>query len=192
MQLNHLKRLILGSQSPRRQELLHQLGIPFEIVVPDVDESVKPGETPKVYATRIATEKAQSFSANDTPIITADTIVVIDDQILQKPVDETDAIRMLQLLSGRTHQVFSVVCVRVGEQYQTALNISDVTFRKISAQEAKDYWQTGEPSDKAGAYAIQGIGAIFIEKISGSYSGIMGLPLFETSQLLSVVFDPVN
>lgn len=185
MKLNHLQGLILGSQSPRRRELLQCLGVPFEVIAPNIDETALPGEAPIPYVSRVAKEKAESLSGYTIPVITADTIVVIDGQILQKPTDEQDGIRMLRLLSDRTHQVYTAVCVRVGDEYRTAMNISDVTFGTISEAEARDYWQTGEPKDKAGAYAIQGIGAVFIMHISGSYSGIMGLPLYETFHLLN-------
>ena len=179
--------LILASTSPRRSELLTQLGLAHTILVADIDETPFSNELPADYVLRVAAEKAnaiQQHSPADSVVIAADTSVVLRDKIMGKPQDLDHAITMLSHLSARTHQVYSAVSVR-GKQTRQVLSISDVTFRAISTQEIIQYWHTGEPADKAGAYAIQGLGSTFIETINGSFSGIMGLPLFETAQLLS-------
>ena len=179
--------LILASASPRRSELLTQLGLAHTILVADIDETPFSNEPPADYVLRVAAEKAsaiQQQSPEDSVVIAADTSVVLDNKIMGKPQDLDHAIAMLSHLSARTHQVYSAVSV-CGKQTQQVLSISDVTFRAISIQEIIQYWHTGEPADKAGAYAIQGLGSTFIETINGSFSGIMGLPLFETAQLLS-------
>ena len=178
--------IILASQSPRRAELLRQVGIAHHAVPADVDERALPGETPEDYVERVATAKARAVHAihPDAIVLGSDTAVVLGTQILGKPVDRADGIEMLLSLAGRTHQVLTGVAI-VGAQTRYALSRSQVRFRPLSAAEAADYWDTGEPADKAGAYAVQGRAAAFIERIEGSYSGIMGLPLFETLKLLS-------
>lgn len=179
--------IILASASPRRSELLKQIGVRHSIMAVDIDETPWPNETPAAYVERVAAEKsalclAQAGSA--LPVLAADTSVICDGRILGKPDDLQHAIEMLSHLSGRSHQVYSAVSLRGAEHWQ-ALSISEVRFRQLSHQEIVAYWQTGEPHDKAGAYAIQGLASVFIEAMSGSFSGVMGLPLFETAQLLS-------
>ena len=180
--------IYLASASPRRSELLTQLGLNFEVVPADVDESARPGEECTEYVQRIAGDKSRaawSRLAGDGPaVLAADTAVVVDQEILGKPADEADAMRMLTLLSGRTHSVVTAVSVRNDSREIVDLSRSTVRFRAISAAQINDYWQTGEPGGKAGAYAIQGLGAVFVEELHGSYSGVMGLPLYETARIL--------
>jgi septum formation protein len=179
----------LASGSPRRRELLQQIGVSFRVVGMAVDEEVLPDETPFAYVTRLAAAKAEagwerSRDAHPVPVLAADTAVVLDGKILGKPADGQDAAGMLGQLSGRTHEVLTAIALRTASGLQSRVSRSEVTFRSIAAAEARAYWETGEPSDKAGAYAIQGRGAIFITDLRGSYSGVMGLPLFETAELL--------
>jgi septum formation protein len=179
----------LASASPRRRELLQQIGVSFRVVGMAVDEAVLPDETPSAYVTRLAAAKAvagweRSRDAHQVPVLAADTAVVLDGQILGKPADRQEAEGMLRQLSGRTHEVLTAVALRSTDGLQSRISRSEVTFRSIAAAEAHAYWETGEPSDKAGAYAIQGRGAIFVADLRGSYSGVMGLPLFETAELL--------
>lgn len=180
--------LILASASPRRQQLLDQLGVSFTVQQQDIDESRRPGETPADYVQRMAREKAgaarRAQSQQDCLLIGADTIVVLDDVVMGKPRDELDARRMLLQLSAREHAVMSAVTVCSQAESKTALSVSRVQFRAITASEAACYWATGEPAGKAGGYAIQGLAAVFIKHLAGSYSGVMGLPLFETAELL--------
>ncbi len=177
--------IILASQSPRRAELLRQVGIEFRALPADVDERVLAGEGAADFVERVAITKAQAVHASypDSPVLGADTAVVLDHRILGKPRDRADAIDMLLTLSGRTHEVLTGVAL-VSDTTRYALNVSRVSFRELSAAEAEAYWASGEPADKAGGYAVQGLAAAFIERIEGSYSGIMGLPLFETVNLL--------
>lgn len=179
----------LASASPRRRELLAQLGVDCRVVPASLDESRKPGESPARYVRRLAREKAAAsrLALGDVPepVIGADTAVVIDDRILGKPKDRDDAESMLLALSGRCHQVITGVALLGPDGSADALSRSRVRFRELSPAEARAYWDTGEPADKAGAYAIQGLGAVFVESIQGSYSGVVGLPLFETAQLLA-------
>ena len=179
--------LILASASPRRSDLLKQIGITHSIQIADIDETPFDNEPPADYVLRVAHAKSyaihQQYSDNSV-ILAADTSVVVDDKIMGKPKNLQHAMAMLSHLSASTHQVYSAVSLR-GQQTQQALSVSDVTFRAISEQEIIQYWHTGEPADKAGAYAIQGLASIFVQSINGSFSGIMGLPLFETVQLLS-------
>jgi septum formation protein len=185
----------LASGSPRRRELLQQIGVPFRVVGAAIDEAVLPDETPLQYVARLAAAKAEAgwersrdlAHARDfahAPVLAADTAVVLDGKILGKPADGQDAEDMLRQLSRRTHEVFTAIALRTANGLQSRISRSEVTFRSIAAAEARGYWETGEPSDKAGAYAIQGLGAIFIADLRGSYSGVMGLPLFETAELL--------
>ena len=179
----------LASGSPRRRELLQQIGVSFRVVGMAVDETVFPGETPLAYVSRLAAAKAEagwerSRDAHPVPVLAADTAVVLDSKILGKPADGQDAESMLGQLSGRTHEVLTAIALRTASGFRSRVSRSEVTFRSIAAAEARAYWETGEPSDKAGAYAIQGRGAIFITDLRGSYSGVMGLPLFETAELL--------
>ncbi len=183
--------LYLASQSPRRKQLLEQLGVAFELLHVGVPEVRAAGETPEDYVNRVARAKAMagldSIRARDPNalVLGADTEVVLDDRVFGKPRDIEDAMEMLRALSGRTHRVISVVwCVASGRKEASARSISEVRFAILSNREVENYVVTGEPSGKAGAYAIQGRGAAFVEHLSGSYSGVMGLPLFETAQLL--------
>ena len=182
--------LILASASPRRQQLLQQLGLRFITLRQDIDESLAAGEAPSHYVQRMAREKAdsalRSFSSDpNAVIIAADTVVVFRQQVLAKPVNQSDAQRMLLMLADNEHRVLSAVTVATTLRSQSALSESRVSFRAISALEAQRYWHTGEPVGKAGAYGIQGYAAVFVNRLAGSYSGVMGLPLFETAQLLS-------
>jgi septum formation protein len=178
----------LASASPRRRELLQQIGVPFRLVGTALDETPLPGEAPAAYVSRLAAAKADagwlSRSAANAPVLAADTAVLLDGAILGKPRDQDDAERMLQRLSGRTHEVMTAVAVRSSAGNEIKVSHSWVTFRDLDAAEVRAYWDTGEPRDKAGAYAIQGYAAIFIADLRGSYSGVMGLPLFETAELL--------
>lgn len=179
--------IILASASPRRSELLKQIGVRHRVVAVDIDEAPLPHEAPDAYVARVAAEKSEACRLIDRsglPILAADTSVILDGRILGKPEDLQHAIEMLSRLSGRTHQVFSAVSLR-GDRHWQALSVSEVRFRPLSHQEVVAYWQTGEPCDKAGAYAIQGLASTFIESMAGSFSGVMGLPLFETAQLLA-------
>jgi septum formation protein len=181
----------LASASPRRHALLAQIGVPFQTLSIAIDESATAHEAPAGYVSRLAKAKvaagqelAQRAGLAARPVLAADTAVVIDAEILGKPVDSEDAERMLRLLSGRTHQVLTAVALSAASQFFSLVNRSEVTFRSITVQEARDYWSTGEPRDKAGSYAIQGLGAVFVTDLRGSYSGVMGLPLYETAELL--------
>lgn len=181
--------LILASASPRRQQLLEQIGVRFTVAGQDIDESRHQGESPPDYVRRMAQEKAISAlqacrQPHDCMILGADTIVVLDEVVMGKPRDELDARRMLLQLSSREHAVFSAVTVCTQADTATSLSVSRVQFRAISPREAASYWLTGEPSGKAGGYAIQGFAAIFVKQLIGSYSGVMGLPLYETAHLL--------
>ena len=181
--------LYLASASPRRAELLQQIGLCFEQLSAPVDETPYPGELPADYVQRLALSKARAgyavLSGNITqPVLGADTTVVIDGEMLGKPIDRAQGLAMLARLSGRVHQVFSGVALVRGEQECTALQVSQVRFRELSATERIAYWDSGEPADKAGAYGIQGLGASFIMELHGSHSGVMGLPLYETVELL--------
>jgi septum formation protein len=178
--------IYLASASPRRWELLQQIGVPFEVIAASVDESVRPGEAAREYVARLAAAKAQAGwrSKNDAPVLAADTTVVLEGAILGKPAGRQEAVDMLLSLSGRTHEVLTAVALRSGHGTEARISHSSVTFRRIDSDEAAAYWDTGEPRDKAGAYAIQGGAAVFIAGLRGSYSGVMGLPLFETAQLL--------
>lgn len=178
----------LASASPRRCELLQQLGVRFAVKYADMPEIIQKGESPNQFVQRLAIAKANAIwsslpPAQKRPVIGADTVVIIDEHILGKPVSREHALEMLGLLSGRTHLVMTGVAV-VSQQQSVCVNVSAVKFRILEQNEIQAYWQTGEPADKAGAYAIQGFAAAFIEHLSGSYSGVMGLPLFETSELL--------
>lgn len=188
--------LYLGSQSPRRVDLLTQQGLRLRQIIQPIDETVLAGESATVYTERLAQEKAraawQSVVANLwplKPLLTADTTVVVDGLILGKPCSMTEAKAMLKRLSGRTHQVVTAVCVILGEgatmQLKTRVSNSDVTFKVLTEQEIDAYLATNDAYDKAGSYGIQGRAGVFIQHISGSFTGVMGLPLFETAQLLA-------
>jgi septum formation protein len=185
-----LPQVYLASASPRRAELLQQIGVRFEPIGVDVQERAQPDEPIRDLVPRLARAKAEAGwtqlpASRRRPVLGADTAIGLDDDILGKPRDRDDAIAMLLRLSGRVHEVYSAVAL-VGEGGRTALRtqISEVRFRRLTRRECEAYWDTGEPCDKAGSYAIQGLGAIFIEQLRGSYSGVMGLPLFETACLL--------
>ena len=180
--------IYLASRSPRRQELLQQVGVHYELLPVTVDETPAAGEKAADYAQRLALAKAQAgwsslAGKNPLPVLGADTVVVANGTIMGKPRDRQQAIEMLQVLSGATHTVLTAVAL-VAEGRLVRLNTSHVTFRTLSLSECEAYWESGEPLDKAGAYAIQGLGAAFITRLEGSYSGVMGLPLFETVDML--------
>ena len=183
---------ILGSASPRRRELLRQVGARFRVAVAEVDESVQPGELPADYVLRVARDKAQAVlgdlrhdAARDLPVLAADTAVVLDGSILGKPADPAEAAAMLGRLSGRTHEVYSaVVLARRGGPVEDRLNVTRVTFAPLSASWIAAYLATGDSLDKAGAYGVQGQAAAMIVRVEGSFSGVMGLPLYETCELL--------
>jgi septum formation protein len=179
----------LASISPRRRELLQQIGVPFRVVGTAVDEAVLAGETSEAYVQRLAAAKADAgwehcHDVPRAPVLAADTAVVLDGKILGKPMDRPDGEHMLRQLSGRTHMVLTAVALRTAAGRLSRISRSEVTFRTLAAAEIEAYWATGEPSDKAGAYAIQGRAAVFIADLRGSFSGVMGLPLFETAELL--------
>ncbi len=191
--------IYLASRSPRRRELLAQIGVRFQVLAfrgkretdPGLDESVLQGEAPRVYVERVARAKAQAgwqrLEQRNLPraaVLAADTTVAVDEQIFGKPADRRAAATMLAALSGRKHQVLSAIALRYESQLECALSISEVEFRVLSADDIRHYVATGEGDDKAGAYAIQGRAAQFIATLQGSYSGVMGLPLYETAQLL--------
>jgi septum formation protein len=179
--------VVLASGSPRRQELLQQIGVAYRLASHTVDEAVKSGELAADYVQRLALEKAQSvllMGETEWPVLGADTAVTVDGQILGKPEDKEDALRMWRMLSGREHVVYSSVALCTADEEAVMVSASHVLFRQISAAECESYWRSEEPIGKAGAYAIQGLGGLFVERIEGSYSGIVGLPLFETDVLL--------
>ncbi len=179
-------RVILASQSPRRRELLNQIGIAHEVRPAHVDESVWPDEAPVPHCERLARDKAHTLAVEhpDALVIGSDTIVVIDGAILGKPADGSDAIRMLQQLAGRTHTVFTAVAVAHAGQTWSAVEAVQVTFRALSTEQIAVYVSTGEPMDKAGAYGIQGFGAVLVDRIDGDYYAVMGLPLARLVRLI--------
>lgn len=181
--------ILLASASPRRSALLTQIGVAHEIRPVHIDESVRAGESPAEYVYRLARTKAQTLweqlaASERRPVLGADTTVALGADILGKPASSEELLVMLRRLSGQTHQVYTGVALRAEDGMHSVLSVSDVTFRALSDAEILAYWETEEPADKAGGYAIQGRAAVFIERIHGSYSGIVGLPLFETAQLL--------
>jgi nucleoside triphosphate pyrophosphatase len=188
--------LYLASSSPRRRELLEQIGIKFELVPGiDVDESLRSGETPEQYVVRLAHEKAvagfskiskaeEYQSLAILPVLGADTCIALDGKILGKPASRDDGIAMLQSLSGRSHKVLTALSLFDGNQEQQCLSQSVVKFKALELDDIVSYWETGEPVDKAGAYAIQGVAAKFITDLQGSYSGVVGLPLYELTEML--------
>lgn len=182
--------LVLASASPRRRELLEQIGVAYRVIVHDTDETRRPAEPPDAYVERLARQKAASVNAlpevfGRETVLGADTIVVCEQAVLGKPRDEADAARMLGMLSGRRHCVLTAVCVMQGHQEAAVTVRTGVWFRELSDNDIAAYWRSGEPAGKAGAYAIQGLGGLFVEKIEGSYSAVVGLPVFETGRLLS-------
>jgi septum formation protein len=181
----------LASGSPRRRELLAQIGVPFQVLNVAVDESVVAGEAAEAYVVRLAYLKALAGlrarpTGQNAPVLAADTAVVLDGAILVKPTGRADAERMLRDLSGRTHSVLTAVALAGAEDVHSRFSRSEVRFRDLGAAEVTAYWDTGEPHDKAGGYAIQGAGAVFVADLRGSYSGVMGLPLYETAELLAL------
>lgn len=180
--------ITLASSSPRRRELLDQIQVSYSVLPVDIDESHISGETAEQFVTRLALEKARSgYKASSLiPALGSDTIVIFEHQILGKPKNRQDALNMLQMLSGKIHQVMTAVAICNGETEHCVISTSEVEFAQIDDQQAEAYWETGEPVDKAGGYGIQGIAAQFIKNIKGSYSGIMGLPLYETVELLKL------
>jgi septum formation protein len=179
--------LCLASRSPRRQALLTQIGVPHVVRSADIDEQVDAGELAADYVVRMARTKALAVRAagEPLPVLGADTTVVLDELILGKPANEAQGLEMLAQLCGRSHRVLTAVALVRDAGTSFRLSASEVRLRALSAAEMRAYWQSGEPLDKAGGYAVQGLGAVFIEHLRGSYSGVMGLPLFETAQLLA-------
>jgi septum formation protein len=186
----HFPSIVLASASPRRRELLAQLGVPHEVLAVEVDETPLPGEQPAALARRLARAKAvagRDRAGGPRPVLGSDTVVAVEARIFGKPADRDDALAMLAALSGREHRVLTAVALALpgpAGAVMEALSDTLVRMRAITPAEAAAYWDTGEPAGKAGAYAIQGLGAVFIEHIHGSYSGVMGLPLYETARLL--------
>lgn len=188
----HAERSIyLASRSPRRQELLAQIGVEFEVVDADVDESVAEGEAPRAYVERLARAKAEAgwrqverTHRPPAPVLGADTTVAVDGRILGKPADGEEAAGMLAALSGRLHEVLTAVALKFGARMESAVSVSVVSFKTLSKEEIARYVATGECEDKAGAYGIQGRAAQFVADLHGSFTGVMGLPLYETAQLL--------
>jgi septum formation protein len=187
--------VFLASGSPRRRELLRQIGVAVRLLEVRVDESSLSAEEPRSYVTRVAHAKAEAgWRCRDAtagaPVLAADTAVILDGLILGKPNDRSDATAMLARLSGRSHEVLTAVALRSDSGVQSRISRSLVSFRTIDSAEAQRYWQSGEPCDKAGGYGIQGYGAVFVAGLRGSYSGVMGLPLFETAELLDAAGVP--
>ena len=183
--MSSLPLLHLASSSPRRQEILLSLGLEFTAEGAAIDESRLDGESPQQMVLRLAAAKAEAAIARDGQLILgADTAVVLAERVLGKPRDADDAVEMLMTLSGRNHRVLTGIALRTPNGVRAALSSTEVRFREIGRDEAILYWQSGEPCDKAGAYAIQGLGGLFVEGINGSYSGVVGLPVFETVELL--------
>ena len=181
--------IVLASQSPRRRELLERLGLPFRVIVPDIDEHMDRPLPPAELVAAISGEKAraaQALAGPDAIVIAADTVVALEGAVLGKPADELDAFKMLSALSGVRHQVYTGVTVCRGGEKQTAHEVTDVTFRELSEEEIEHYIATGEPMDKAGAYGIQGYGALLIQGISGDYYNVMGLPVCRLSGMLAL------
>ena len=183
--------IMLASASPRRSELLRQIGVAHEVQPVSVDEAMLPEEVPADYVSRVACSKAETLweqlrDAQCLPVLGSDTAVVLGHRVFGKPRNRGDAMRMLQDLSGCVHEVYTAVALRHSAGIDVRVNVSEVTFRELTRAEIEWYWRSGEPLDKAGAYAVQGLAAMFISRITGSYSGIMGLPLYETAELLAL------
>lgn len=182
--------LYLASGSPRRRELLTQIAVPFLTQIAPIDENALPGESPIAYVERLARGKAQAGLAAladtaDAVVLGADTAVVLDGRILGKPADRDDALATLNALSGRAHQVLTAVALASRERLESRVVTSQVTFRALNQAEIEAYWASGEPQDKAGCYGIQGLAAVFVSQLQGSYSAVVGLPLCETAALLA-------
>ena len=191
--------IYLASQSPRRAELLRQMDVGFEQISVDVDETPADNEVPESYVVRVAGDKARAGwqfveqqGFKPMPVLGADTAVVLGQEIMGKPRDRVHGLTMLSALSGRTHQVMTAVCFQWQRKQWCLLNTTEVTFRAISPTELQQYWDTGEPIGKAGAYAIQGRAGVFVEHLKGSYSAVVGLPLLETHQLLNEINQTPN
>ncbi|RMQ43610.1 Maf-like protein [Pseudomonas cichorii] len=180
--------LYLASGSPRRRELLTQIGVPFTALSAQIDETPLINEAPAAYVERLARGKAEAGLAllddDQACVLGADTAVVLDGRILGKPLDQADALAMLAALSGREHEVLTAIALVNRQRSEARVIASRVRFRAIQPHEAQAYWTSGEPADKAGSYAVQGLAAIFVEELHGSYSGVVGLPLCETAELL--------
>lgn len=179
--------IYLASNSPRRAALLTQIGVSFTRVKADIIEQREEGESAQQYVTRLARQKAQAGFINsqkDRPVLGSDTIVVVADTVLEKPRDKQHAREMMLIMSGRTQQVFTAIAVVNEQHIKQVLVKTEVSFKQLTEQEISDYWETGEPLDKAGGYGIQGIGGKFVTNINGSYSAVVGLPLYETDQLI--------
>ncbi|MGO4325196.1 MULTISPECIES: Maf family protein [Pseudomonas] len=184
-----MKPLYLASGSPRRRELLTQIGVPFTAIGADIDETPLDHETPSAYVERLARGKAEAGrraldAGMDGCVLGADTAVVLDGRILGKPVDQADSMTTLLSLSGREHEVLTAIAILDGQRCESRVVRTLVRFRSITEQEAAAYWASGEPRDKAGGYGIQGLGAVFVAGLEGSYSAVVGLPLCETAELL--------
>jgi len=178
--------LRLASASPRRRQLLDLIGVPHVVTPADIDETPHPGEAAGEYVMRLAREKAETIWARhqDLPVLAADTTVVVDDEILGKPESAEHARAMLTRLSGRAHFVHTGIALRTTHGVAVDISTTEVEFAALGDDMIRAYWDSGEPQGKAGSYAIQGLGAVFVSEISGSYTGVMGLPLFETAELL--------
>jgi len=181
--------IVLASASARRSALLSQIGVRHACQAPDLDEDPQPGEGPAEYVQRLAREKALAILAarggqGDRPVLAADTTVVLDGRIYGKPAGEQECVAILLALSGRRHEVMTAIALHDGAVLRTAMNLSQVTFRALDEPECRRYWATGEPAGKAGGYAVQGLAAVFVARIEGSFSCVMGLPLYETATLL--------
>jgi septum formation protein len=185
--------LRLASASPRRRQLLDLIGVPHVVTPADIDETPRDSEPAIEYVMRLAREKAEAIWARhqDLPVLAADTTVVVDRQILGKPESEADAAAMLGKLSGREHLVYTGIALRTAPSVAVGISTTHVSFALLSRAQIHAYWASGEPLGKAGAYAIQGLGAVFVSKIAGSYTGVMGLPLFETAEMLRQAGIPV-
>lgn len=186
------QKIYLASASLRRQELLRQIGLDFEVMPADISEHIHTGESAETYVQRTAAEKAGCVARQVVreerpryPVLGADTAVVLDDEILGKPWDRAHGMGMLRRLSGRTHEVLTAIAINHEGREHPALSVSRVTFGRLSEAAIARYWDSGEPADKAGGYAIQGRGAAFVARLEGSYSGVVGLPIYELVQLLS-------
>ncbi|MCW8929566.1 MAG: Maf family nucleotide pyrophosphatase [Gammaproteobacteria bacterium] len=181
--------IFLASSSPRRQELLDQMGVSFKVIPQFAEEKHDLLETPEAFVSRLALEKATDGllrqSNQKIPVLGSDTAVIFDGNILGKPKDKEQAIDMLLSLSNQTHQVLTAVALKNKQQTEQILSMTEVSFSEITREMCENYWLTGEPVDKAGSYGIQGKGALFIQSIKGSYSGVMGLPVYETGKLLN-------
>lgn len=191
---SELMMLLLASQSPRRAELLKQIGVPFNQCPVNIDETVLSHESPEEYVQRMAQEKSNlgfNRAGVQNIVLGSDTIVVAQGNILGKPKDKADAIRMLSILSDYTHQVFTAVTITSAKQQKTIVVETKVCFGPLTTQQMAWYWQTGEPQDKAGSYGIQGVGGQFVKHIKGSYSAVVGLPLYQTRMLLTE-FEIIN